>query len=153
MAQLMQHPTPCAWCGYNAGLQPVSEHVHLVNAQLSMEHRIERCPQCEQPTASAVWGRGNPFVYKALEYKRRFRRSSWVVVYPVVCAWCDSTATEPEEINVTVGNPVSQRFKYDLYHCAYCKQKTAISYLGEVRAHRATQDEQYRAMWYLDEDE
>ncbi len=146
-------PLVCAWCGYNAGLARISDHIHIVNAQVSMEHAVERCPQCQQYTAAATWGRGLQFVYKVLEYRRRFRSSRWVAVYPVACAWCASTATEPLEINVTVANPVSQRFKYDLYGCSFCKQMTAISYLGEVRAHRAERDTTYRSMWYLDPDE
>ncbi|MBA3946089.1 MAG: hypothetical protein H0X37_16175 [Herpetosiphonaceae bacterium] len=140
----------CAWCGYNAGLDRISDHIHVVNAQVSMEHAVDRCPECKRFTASATWGRGLHFVYKVLEYRKRFRRSSWVAVYPVVCSWCNSTATEPLEINVTVANPVSQRFKYDLYSCNYCKRMTAISYLGELRNHRAERDETYHSLWYLD---
>lgn len=143
-------PTVCAWCGYTAGLERMYDHVHVVNAQVSMEHVVDRCPSCTQYTASATWGRGVQFVYKVLEYKRRFRRSAWVAVYPVACAWCGSSATEPSEINVTVANPVSQRFRYDLYLCNYCKAMTAISYLGEIRSHRAERDVTYHTLWYLD---
>ncbi|GAC1637156.1 MAG: hypothetical protein NVS4B8_01620 [Herpetosiphon sp.] len=144
----------CAWCGYNAGLERVSDHIHIVNAQVSMEHVVDRCPECERFTASATWGRGLQFTYKVLEYRRRFRRSNWVAVYPVACTWCGSSATEALEINITVANPVSQRFKYDLYGCTYCKKMSAISYLGEVRPHQAVQDRTYSSLWYLDpEDE
>jgi len=115
-----------------------------------MEHAVGRCPQCDKTTALAQWGRDVRFTYKVLEYKRLFRRSTWVAVYDVICAWCGSKATEPIEINVTVANPVSERFRYDLYLCQTCNKVTAISYLGEVRTHCAVRDDIYPALWYLD---
>lgn len=145
-----QIATPCEWCGYNDGLDVVGEHVHIVNAQVSMEHTVGRCPQCNKTTALARWGRDVRFSYKVIEYKRLLRRSTWVAVYTVICAWCGSKATEPMEINVTVANPVSERFRYDLYVCQTCSKATAISYLGEVRTHCAVRDDVYRALWYLD---
>jgi hypothetical protein len=142
----------CAWCGFKDGLEIIGEHVHISNAQVTMEHAIGRCPACERTTALAHWGRDTRFTYKVLEYKRLFRRSNWVAVYNVVCAWCGSKATDPAEINVTVANPVSERFRYDLYVCQTCSKATAISYLGEVRTHCAVRDDIYRALWYLDPD-
>jgi DNA-directed RNA polymerase subunit RPC12/RpoP len=140
----------CEWCNFAGGLSVVGEHVHLTNAQVAMEHVVGRCPECGQTTALAQWGRDLRFSYKAIEYKRMFRRSTWVAVYNVICAWCGSKATEPAEINVTVANPVSERFRYDLYGCQTCSKATAISYLGEVRTHCAVRDDVYRALWYLD---
>lgn len=145
-----QLDTRCAWCGFAGGLAVVSEHVHITNAQVAMEHAVGRCPQCERTTALARWGRDLRFSYKALEYKRLFRRSTWVAVYDVICAWCGSKATDAAEINVTVANPVSERFRYDLYACQTCGKATAISYLGEIRTHCAKRDDVYRALWYLD---
>ena len=144
--------TACAWCGSQAGLEVVSEHVHVVNAQVAMEHVIGRCAACEKTTALAQWGREVRFRYKVIEYKRLFRRSTWVAVYDVICAWCGSRATDPLEINVTVANPVSERFRYDLYLCQTCSKTTAISYLGEIHTHCAVRDDIYRALWYLDPD-
>jgi hypothetical protein len=140
----------CAWCGHSGEMRSVSDHVHITNAQVSMQHAIWRCPACEKTTASAQWGRDLRFTYKVLEYKRFLRRSTWVAVYDVICAWCGSKATEPAEINVTVANPVSQRFRYDLYGCQTCGKPTAISYLGEIRTHCAERDSTYRSLWYLD---
>jgi transposase len=131
-------------------LDPVSEHVHISNAQVTMQHAVGRCPHCGKTTAFARWGQNVQFHYKVLEYKQRFRRSKWVAVYEVPCAWCNARTTEPSEINITVANPVSERFRYDLYHCELCNNMTAISYLGEIRRHRAMRDDVYRALWYLD---
>jgi Zn finger protein HypA/HybF involved in hydrogenase expression len=150
VSEVQQWDVQCAWCGYGGGLDPVSEHVHISNAQVTMQHVIGRCPECEKTTAFARWGQNIQFHYKVLEYKRRFRRSTWVAVYNVECAWCKARSTEPSEINITVANPVSERFKYDLYRCELCHNMTAISYLGEIRRHRAVRDEVYRALWYLD---
>lgn len=141
----------CQWCDF-AGLQVVSEHVHLANPQASMEHTVVRCDMCGRFSAAARWGAGVHFAYRALEYKRRFRSSRWVAVYAVQCAACGSPRTEPAEINVTVANPVSERFRYDLYVCSDCQAPTAISYLGQVRAHRAERDPTYASLWYLDPD-
>ncbi|HEY0739231.1 MAG TPA: hypothetical protein VGD69_30195 [Herpetosiphonaceae bacterium] len=140
----------CAWCRYKDGLEIVGEHIHISNAQVTMEHAVGRCPECDRTTALAYWGRDTRFIYKVLEYKRLLRRSNWVAVYDVICAWCGSKATNPAEINVTVANPVSERFRYDLYACQTCGKATAISYLGEVRTHCAVRDDVYRALWYLD---
>lgn len=140
----------CEWCGYRDGLTIVGEHIHVINAQVTMEHAVGRCPQCEKTSALARWGRDVRFSYKVLEYKRLLRRSTWVAVYDVICAWCGSRATDPMEINVTVANPVSERFRYDLYRCQTCGKATAISYLGEIRTHCAERDDVYRALWYLD---
>lgn len=142
----------CQWC-WSRELASVSEHIHLVNAQVSMEHRVVRCERCEKFTAAAQWGKTVQFAYRALEYKRRFRPSRWVAVYAVQCMTCGSPRTEPAEINVTVANPVSERFRYDLYACNDCGASTAISYLGQVRAHRAQRDTMYSSLWYLDPDE
>ncbi len=142
----------CQWCDFS-NVEVVSEHVHLVNAQVSMEHSVVRCDMCGRYSAAARWGKGVQFAYRALEYKRRFRASRWVAVYAVNCATCGSAQTEPAEINVTVANPVSERFRYDLYVCRDCEAPTAISYLGQVRAHRAERDTTYRSLWYLDPDE
>ena len=142
--------TPCAWCGYADGLTMRSEHVHISNAQVAMQHGVGLCPECSRMTALARWGRDLRFSYKVLEYKRMLRRSTWVAVYDVICAWCGSKATDPAEINVTVANPVSERFRYDLYACQTCGKETAISYLGEVRTHCAVRDDVYPALWYLD---
>ncbi len=141
---------PCAWCGFAGGLDPVAEHVHIANAQVTMQHRVGRCPECSKTTAFANWGQNTHFRYKVLEYTRRFRRSTWVAQYDVQCMWCNGRSTEPVEINITVANPVSQRFKYDLYHCPLCNNMTAISYLGEIHRHRAVRDDVYRELWYLD---
>ncbi len=141
----------CEWCGFGA-LTLVSEHVTLVNPQVSMQHTVARCDMCGKYTAAARWGTAVQFAYRALEYKRRFRSSRWVAVYPVQCASCGSSTTEPAEINVTVANPVSERFRYDLYVCGDCGAPTAISYLGQVRAHRAERDPTYSSLWYLDPD-
>ena len=141
---------PCAWCQYGGGLETVSEHVHLSNAQVSMQHVVGRCPECEKTTAFARWGKNVQFHYKVVEYKHMLRRSTWVVIYDVGCTWCSARSTEPSEINITVANPVSERFKYDLYHCELCNNMTAISYLGDIRRHRAVRDDLYRALWYLD---
>src|SRR5688500_5907455 len=62
----------CQWCGF-AGLDVLSEHIHLMNAQVSMEHVVSQCIQCERFTAAAQWGQHVHFAYRALEYKRRFR--------------------------------------------------------------------------------
>ena len=143
----------CQWCSFPE-MDLVSEHIHLLNAQVGMAHTVRRCAQCGRFSASAQWGKNVHFGYRALEYKRRFRSSRWVAVYAVQCATCGSPRTEPAEINVTVANPVSERFRYDLYVCNDCQAPTAISYLGEVRAHRAERDTTYPSLWYLDpEDE
>ena len=142
--------TACAWCGATDGLELVSEHVHVTNAQVAMEHTVGRCRICDKTTALAQWGREVRFRYKVLEYKRFFRLSTWVAVYDVICAWCGSRATEPLEINITVANPVSERFRYDLYLCRTCSKTTAISYLGDIRTHCAVRDDIYQALWYLD---
>lgn len=140
----------CEWCKHNDGLDLVGEHVHIANAQVAMEHVVGRCPSCRQTTALARWGKDLRFSYKVLEYKRFLRRSTWIAVYNVICAWCGASPTEPAEINVTVANPVSERFRYDLYACASCGRATALSYLGELRTHCAVRDDVYRALWYLD---
>ncbi len=149
-ATTRQFDVACAWCGYDGGLEPVGEHVHISNAQVTMQHMVGRCPECDHTTAFARWGQNLQFHYKVLEYKRLFRRSTWVAIYDVQCVWCSGRSTEPAEINITVANPVSERFKYDLYHCELCNNMTAISYLGELRRHRAVRDDVYRALWYLD---
>jgi hypothetical protein len=141
----------CQWCNCNA-LELLAEHIHLMNPQVSMAHSIGCCTSCGKFTAVAVWGTDVQFAYRALEYKRRFRGSRWVAIYPVQCATCGSPVTEPAEINVTVANPVSERFRYDLYVCRDCQAATAISYLGQVRSHRAERDRTYRSLWYLDPD-
>lgn len=141
----------CLWCGYAGpleGEQPIS----VVNPQLDLRHLLRRCPQCSEYLVDVIWP-GRTLRRKVQEYRRRFRRSLWVVVYPVACQWCESTNTEPYEINATIANPVSERFRYDIYRCNYCRRPTAISYLGEIHAYRARQDELYSALWYLEVEE
>ena len=139
----------CQWCNSDR-LELLAEHVHLMNAQVSMAHSIGCCGVCAKFTAVAVWGKDVQFAYRALDYTRRFRSSRWVAVYAVQYATCRSPRTEPAEINVTVANPVSERFRYDLYVCSDCQAATAISYLGQTRTHRAERDSTYRSLWYLD---
>ncbi|WP_026370966.1 hypothetical protein [Kallotenue papyrolyticum] len=143
----------CAWCGFSGALQRLSDHVHISNAQLAMQHTVWRCPQCEGATATAPWGAELRFRYRVIEYRRRWRRSVWVAIYEVTCAWCGAQESEALEINVTVANPVSERLRYDVYGCRRCGRATALSYLGALRTHRAVRDAYYDALWYLDPDD
>lgn len=138
----------CSWCGWVGDLI-AGERVRPINPQVDLPHLVRHCPECKQAMLDVAWP-DKVVRRKAREHTRRFRKPLWVVVYPVVCAWCGSTNTEPYEVNATIANPVSTRFKYDIYRCNYCQRPSAISYLGEIRTHRADQDRQYTALWYLD---
>ena len=94
------------------------------------------------------------FVYRALEYPRTFRSPIYVLIYEVACGWCGrADMIEPDEINATVGNPASQRHQYDIYACHACDRYTAVSYLGQVFAYPASQDDRYPSMYYLEVEE
>ena len=138
----------CLWCDY-AGPLLVGETVIPVNPQVSLPHEIRRCPQCNEPMFNIRWP-DHVARRKAREYKRRFRRSLWVVLYPVKCPWCNSHNTDAYEINATVSNPISTRFKYDIYRCLGCERPSAVSYLGEIHIHRADQDREFHILWHLD---
>ena len=85
------------------------------------------------------------------EYPRTFRAPLYVLVYPIACGWCGrADMVEPEEINATVANPASQRHRYDIYACHACDRYTAVSYLGQVFAYPAIQDDRYRSLYYLE---
>jgi hypothetical protein len=140
----------CSWCGTSDALDLADFEVKVANPQVDFEHTIYRCTHCEKLTAEARWG-GQQFVYRAIAYPRSFRGPIYVLVYDVVCGWCGrADMLEPEEINATVGNPASQRHHYDIYACHACDHYTAVSYLGQVYAYPATQDERYRSMYYLE---
>jgi hypothetical protein len=140
---------PCHWCG-EGELELADFDVKVANSQVDFEHKIYRCGQCGKLTAEARWG-SQRFAYRALEYPRAFRRPVYVLVYEVGCAWCGrDDMVEPAEINATVGNPASQRHHYDIYACHACDRYTAVSYLGQVFSYRATQDERYLSMFYLE---
>jgi len=140
----------CRWCGKEGELELADFDVKVANAQVDFEHQIYRCTSCEKLTAEARWG-NQQFVYRAIEYPRTFRSPIYVLVYDVACAWCGrGDLIEPEEINATVGNPASARHHYDIYACRACESYTAVSYLGQVFAYPATQDERYPSMYYLE---
>jgi hypothetical protein len=140
--------TGCLWCGHHGPLQ-AGDLVPVVNPQISINHRVQRCPECREAMLDAQWP-DRVARYKGREHPRRFRRSLWVIIYPVACAWCQSTNLDAYEINATIANPVSDRFKYDIYRCNICRRPSAVSYLGEVHTHRADQDRTYPSLWYLD---
>ena len=143
----------CRWCSLGGELELADFDVNVVNRQVDFEHAIYRCSACQKLTAAARWG-PQQFVYRALAYPRAFRRTVYVLVYDVACAWCGrADMIEPSEINATVGNPASQRHHYDIYACHACDRYTAISYLGQVFAYPATQDARYPSMFYLAIDE
>jgi hypothetical protein len=124
--------------------------VKIANPQLDFDHAIYRCGSCGKLTAEARWG-NQQYVYRAIEYSRRFRGVIYVLVYDVACGWCSrSDMLEPQEINATVGNPASARHHYDIYACHACDRYTAVSYLGQVFAYPATQDQRYPSMYYLE---
>lgn len=140
----------CSWCGGDDALEIADFDVKIANPQVDFEHIIYRCALCTKLSAVAHWG-NQQFRYKALEYPRAFRSPVYVLVYNVACAWCGrADLIEPEEINATVGNPASARHRYDVYACHACERYTAISYLGQVFAYPATQDERYPSMYYLE---
>ena len=140
----------CRWCSLDGELELADFDVNVVNRQVDFEHTIYRCSACQKLTAAARWG-PQQFVYRALAYPRAFRRTVYVLVYDVACAWCGrADMIEPAEINATVGNPASQRHRYDIYACHACNRYTAISYLGQVFAYPAKQDERYPSMFYLE---
>ncbi|HEY1014985.1 MAG TPA: hypothetical protein VGE07_19915 [Herpetosiphonaceae bacterium] len=144
----MEQPKTCLWCGYEGPMQ-VGEAVRVVNPQIDLPHQIKRCPQCKELMLDVRWP-DRTVRRKGREYPRRFRKSLWVVIYPVTCPWCGGANTEAYDINATIANPVSERFKYDIYRCLDCQRPVAISYLGEIRVHRADQDKKYPDLWYLD---
>jgi len=140
----------CRWCGIGDELELADLDVKVANSQVDFEHQIYRCTACQKRTAEARWG-NQRFVYKALEYPRAFRSPLYVLVYEIACAWCGrDDLIEPEDINATVGNPASARHHYDIYACHACDRYTAVSYLGQVFAYPATQDERYPSMYYLE---
>jgi hypothetical protein len=143
----------CQWCGITDELELVDLDIKVANPQVEFEHNIHRCGACAKLTAEARWGK-QLFQYKALEYPRTFRSAIYVLVYPIACGWCGrADMIEPEEINATVGNPASQRHRYDIYACHACDRYTAVSYLGQVFSYPAVQDSRYRSMYYLEIDE
>jgi hypothetical protein len=140
----------CQWCSMESDLELLDFDVKVANAQVEFDHMIYRCGFCKKLTAEARWGKQS-FIYRALEYPRAFRGSIYVLVYDVACGWCGrGDMLEPEEINATVGNPASQRHHYDIYACHACDRYTAVSYLGQVFAYPATQDDRYPSMYYLE---
>jgi hypothetical protein len=143
-------PTVCRWCGAAGELELIDFDVKVANPQVDFDHRIYRCGLCQKLSAEARWG-NQQYEYKVLEYPRAFRSPVYVLVYEVACAWCGrSDLIEPVEINATVGNPASARHHYDIYACNSCERYTAVSYLGQVFAYPATQDERYPSMFYLE---
>lgn len=145
---MSEKATGCLWCAY-VGPLLVGEPVQVVNPQVSLSHELRRCPECQEMMLDVRWP-DRVVRYKTREYTRRFRKSLWVVLYPVRCAWCGSDQTDAYEINATIANPISERFKYDIYRCLACNRPNAASYLGEIHVHRAEQDRRYLALWYLD---
>ena len=147
---MAEHDLACHWCGMDDELEPADIKVKVANPQLDFDHTIYRCGHCEKLTAVARWG-NQQYLYRAIEYPRRYRASIYVLVYDIACGWCGrSDMLEPEEINATVGNPASARHHYDIYACHACDRYTASSYLGQVFAYPATQDERYPSMYYLE---
>jgi hypothetical protein len=147
---MAEHSLACHWCGMYDQLELADIKVSIANPQFDFDHTIYRCGACGKLTAEARWG-SQQYVYRAIEYSRRFRASIYVLVYDVVCGWCGrGDMLEPEEINATVGNPASARHHYDIYACHACDRYTAVSYLGQVFAYPATQDERYPSMYYLE---
>ena len=139
----------CLWCGYTGSLL-AGPTVTPVNPQLSLPHHVRHCPRCQEAMLDVDLP-NRTVRRKGQEYKRRFRRSIWVVIYPISCAWCSSTATEAYDINATIANPLSSRLKYDIYRCTACENPTAISYLGEIAVYQARQDFEFPSLWYLEE--
>jgi hypothetical protein len=143
----------CHWCGMDDQLELAAIDMKVANPQLDFDHQIYRCGYCGKLTAEAHWG-NQQYVYRALEYPRTFRAPLYVLVYDIACAWCGRTdMLEPEEINATVANPASARHHYDIYACHACDRYTAISYLGQVFAYPATQDDRYPSLYYLEIEE
>jgi hypothetical protein len=145
---MTENTTGCLWCAYRGPLL-AGETVAVANPQVSLPHDLRRCPECHEAMLDVRWP-DRVVRRKAREHSRRFRKSLWVVVYPVLCAWCGSDNTEAYEINATIANPISERFKYDIYRCRACQRPNAASYLGEIHVHRADQDREYTSLWYLD---
>ena len=140
----------CHWCGMDEQLELADIDVRIANPQLDFDHAIYRCGRCTKLTAEARWAQQR-YVYRAIEYQRAFRGVLYVLVYDVGCGWCGrADMIEPEEINATIGNPASARHHYDIYACHACDRYTAVSYLGEVHAYPATQDDRYPSMYYLE---
>lgn len=138
----------CLWCGSSAPLR-AGGNVIPVNPQISLPHEIRWCSVCGEAMLDIRWPE-RVVRRKAREEKRRFRKSLWVVIYPVRCSWCNSSNTEAYEINATIANPMSERLKYDIYRCMDCSRPSAISYLGDIIVHQADQDRRYPSLWYLD---
>lgn len=143
-----EKPEGCLWCEYR-GPVLAGDIITVVNPQVTLPHELRRCPTCREAMVDIRWP-DRIVRRKVRESPRRFRRSLWVVVYPVECAWCGSHNTDAYEVNATVSNPVSTRFKYDIYRCLDCQRPNAISYLGEVYVHRADQDKEFFSLWHLD---
>ncbi len=140
----------CRWCGAEAALELIDFDVKVANPQVDFAHKIYRCELCHKLSAVAHWG-NQEFTYRALEYPRSFRSPVYVLRYDVACGWCGrADLIEPEEINATIANPASARHRYDIYACHACERYTAVSYLGQVFAYPATQDERYPSLYYLE---
>ncbi len=146
---MLEKPNQCAWC-HVEGTMLAGPEVSVVNPQVTLPHELRRCPECHEWMVDVIW-HDRVIRHKVREHPRRFRKSQWVVIYPVTCVWCGSTNTEAYEINATIANPISTRFKYDIYRCLYCKQPNAVSYLGEVHVHKTRQDKDYITLWYLED--
>lgn len=145
---MIEQQQQCLWCGSNAPLR-AGGSVTPINPQLSMPHDLRFCTTCGEAMLD-IRLPDRTIRRKAREQKRRFRKSIWVIIYPIRCSWCNSSNTDAYEINATIANPISERLKYDIYRCEDCGKPSAISYLGEVIVHRADQDQRYLALWYLD---
>jgi hypothetical protein len=147
---MTEHELTCRWCGTDDQVELADIDVRVANSQVDFDHQIYRCGRCAKLTAEARWGNQH-YAYRALEYPRTFRGPLYVLVYDIACGWCGRTEhVEPEEINATIGNPASQRHHYDIYACHACDRYTAVSYLGQVFAYPATQDDRYPSMYYLE---
>ena len=145
----MNEHRSCLWCNYSGSLL-AGATVTPINPQLTVPHHIRICPRCNQAMLDMDIP-GRTIRRKAQEYKRRFRRSLWVVIYPIKCGWCSSTDTEAYDINATIANPLSSRLKYDVYRCNACENPSIISYLGEISVYRGRQDFEFPSLWYIEE--
>lgn len=139
----------CCWCGANDQVELTDLDIKVVNRQVDFAHALYHCERCDKLTVAARWG-NQRYDYKAIAYQRAFRGALYVLIYDIACGWCGrSDQLEPEEINATIGNPASQRHQYDIYACFACERYTAVSYLGQIHAYPATQDDRYPSMFYL----
>lgn len=149
-ATMTEHEQTCQWCGAGGGLDLADLDASVANPQVDVAHTISRCGRCGQLTAEARRG-GRRYAYRALKHPRFLRSPVYVLVYDIACGWCGrSDQIEPTEINATVGNAVGQRTRYDIYACHACDRHTAVSYLGQVCAYPATQDDCHSSMYYLE---